>query len=312
MRETRCKECNQEFKSDNGLHKHLKVHGITMAEYYTAHYPRKNKLTQELLPFKNKFDYFNKDFSTRAQMVKWCNKSPMEEVKDYITQQLDLRIKEKKLKRAPNHLELELKDLPPLEIYQKIYGSYSAACNKLNIRPLFSQPIIKPFFEEEKYLEDMEIFIDTRERKPLKFSKSSSLKLDFGDYTTGGENYTYTYVDRKSENDFKGTLTVGLKRFEKELERARKFNSYLYIVIESSVKSIKKNNNFGPYKSNLPYVWHNMHKLTHDFKGCCQFVFTGGRINSTRLIPKLLYHGKKLWNVDLQYYLDKHDSDQKT
>ena len=49
-----------------------------------------------------------------------------------------------------------------------------------------------------------------------------------------------------------------------------------------------------------------MRLLQHEFSGNCQFIFTGSREKSEALIPKLLYHGKKLWNVDLQYYIDKH------
>lgn len=304
-----CKECSETFKSEGGLHRHLKVHDMDMATYYTTHYPRHNRLTQDLLPFKNKFDYFNTDFSTRAQMIKWCNQGDPEAVKEYILNQLKLRIQSKNLKRAPNHLELELKKLPPIKIYQKLFGSYGAACKELNIKPLFSQPMLKTFPKEEENLEDINIFIDTREQKPLKFKTSTAHKLDFGDYTMGGDNYTYTYVDRKSEEDFKGTMGPGRDRFRRELQRTKDFNAFLYIVVETSIKHIKKHNNFGPYKANLPYVWHNMHQFTHDFKGHCQFIFSGGRTYSRKLIPKLLYHGKKLWNVDLQYYIDSYGLD---
>ena len=71
--------------------------------------------------------------------------------------------------------------------------------------------------------------------------------MDFGDYTMAGDNYTYTYVDRKSETDFKGTLGVGFNRFTNEIERAKRFNAYLYIVIESSIDQIIKNNKFKIY-----------------------------------------------------------------
>ncbi len=50
MEKSICKACGQEFKSDNALHKHVKVHNLTVAEYYTTYYPRKNKLTGDLLP----------------------------------------------------------------------------------------------------------------------------------------------------------------------------------------------------------------------------------------------------------------------
>ena len=58
----KCKECGQEFKSERSLHAHLKKHGLTMGEYYTKHFPRYNLLTKDPLPFKNKADYFSKDF----------------------------------------------------------------------------------------------------------------------------------------------------------------------------------------------------------------------------------------------------------
>ena len=48
-----CAECKKEFEGRGSLHKHLKQHGLSLAEYYTLHYPRENKLTGEPLPFKN-------------------------------------------------------------------------------------------------------------------------------------------------------------------------------------------------------------------------------------------------------------------
>jgi hypothetical protein len=47
-----------------------------------------------------------------------------------------------------------------------------------------------------------------------------------------------------------------------------------------------------------------MRALQMEFKDCCQFVFSSNRKNSEKLIPLLLVHGKKLWNVDLQFYIN--------
>jgi len=306
--EVSCGVCKEAFKNDAALHRHLKVHGLTVAEYYTQEYPRLNRLTGDPLPFKNKFDYFNTDFSTRAQMIKWCYQhKDKEEVKEYILKQLKNRIDQKELKYAPNHLEIEINKLPPIDMYKYNFGGYVQACQGLGVKPLYDKGITKDFFQKKNSVEEIPIYIDTREQKPLSFKNSKSHKLDFGDYTMGGDNYNYTFVDRKSEGDFKGTMTVGFKRFRKELERAKQFDAYLYIVTESNIPKIQKNNNFGPHKSNLSYVWHNMRLLTHEFHGHCQFVFTGTRTNSELMIPKLLYYGKELWNVDLQYFLDNYD-----
>jgi len=57
-------------------------------------------------------------------------------------------------------------------------------------------------------------------------------------------------------------------------------------------------------KSNLEYVFHNMRSLTHEYPRRIQFIFTGSRKKSMQIIPRLLYYGKELWNVDIQYYLD--------
>ena len=110
-----CKECQAIFKNDGALHKHLKAHKMTMADYYTTHHPRKNRLTQAPLPFKNKLDYFNTDFSTRAQMIKWCDKESSTIVSEYILKQLKNRVDQKQLIYAPNHLEIEINKLPPID-----------------------------------------------------------------------------------------------------------------------------------------------------------------------------------------------------
>ena len=47
-----------------------------------------------------------------------------------------------------------------------------------------------------------------------------------------------------------------------------------------------------------------MRSLTHEYPRRIQFIFTGSRKKSMQIIPRLLYYGKELWNVDIQYYLD--------
>jgi hypothetical protein len=301
----KCKVCGEEYETEKGLHIHLKKHKIDLATYYTTYYPRNNLLTGEPLPFKNKEDYFNHDFTTRKQMLKWCQNESKDKVGEYIIKKLKDRIENKNLKYAPNHLELKISQLPDIDTYKNVFGSYSKACSKAEVKPLFSKPIIPRFFNDDAEFEDLEIMIDTREQKPLIFNSSQDLKLDFGDYTVAGEDYNYTYVDRKAEQDFKGTLSGGFERFKRELDRVKQFESYLFIVVESDLNKIYKNNMFGPHKSNLKFIYHNMRVLTHEYKGYCQFVFTGNRANSQSIIPKILTLGKSLWNVDLQYYIDR-------
>jgi hypothetical protein len=300
-----CKVCGKTFSTERSLHAHLKAHQITQAEYYCRHYPRFNRLTGEPLPFKNKFDYFNKDFSTYPQLLEWCEIAPNEEVGPYILKQLKNRIKEKQLEYAPCHLELTQRELPPIDIYKKIFGSYSAACEAAEVEPIYNKQIKKQFFASSEKFNHLNIFIDTREQQPLKFANSESLKLDFGDYTLGGDNYNYTYVDRKSESDFKSTMSTGFNRFCAEMDRAQQFQSFLYIVIESDLEKIEKNNNYG-HRSNLGFIYHNMRKIIRRYPRRCQFIFTGSRSKSEEIIPKLLFFGDKIWQSDIQYYIEKY------
>lgn len=299
-----CKECEESFSSERSLHAHVKKHGLILAEYYTKFYPRSNLLTGDPLPFKNKDQYFNEDFSTRLQLLKWCETAKSKSVRSYILKLLKCRIERKSLGVGPSHLELKLSSLPTIDIYKKHFGSYTKACAEAGVEPMFTRSAPKEFYDDSRG--KVKIFIDTREQQPLCFENAESMKLDFGDYAVGGEDYAYTYVDRKGEQDFKSTLSKNnLERFRSELSRAREFNSFLYIVTESDLNQIYKHNRWGPHKSNLKYVYHNMRVLAHEFAGHCQFLFTGNRENSQKLIPRLLTAGDKLWDVDLQYYIDK-------
>ena len=301
----KCKVCGTQFETQRSLHAHIKSHSLFLADYYCTHYPRYNLLTGEQLPFKKREDYFVKSFSTIAELNQWASIAKREDVASYILSQLKNRVESKDLSRGPGHLELELYNLPPIDLYKAVFGSYSKACSNINIKPLFYKNITNDFFEDDASMSEVEVVVDTREQKPLDFVNPKVMKLDFGDYTTTGENYTKTFVDRKSESDFKSTMSTGLDRFTKELERARQFNSYLYIVTESSIEKIKRNNNYSSHKSKLDYIWHNMRVLSHDFADTCQFIFAGDRNASKKIILKLLTSGDKLWNTDVQYFIDK-------
>ena len=299
----KCKECGAEFKSEKSLHAHLKAHKMYVADYYVKHYPRFNKLNGNPLPFKKKEEYFQNDFINRSQLIKWCESAPESEVKDYIIELGKKRIKQKKYVKAPFYLELLKRQLPDLDLYKKHFGTYTKACEAMGVKPIFYKGMPKEFNNSV----DVEVLIDTREQQPLKFPKSKILKLDFGDYTLGGNNFSNTFVDRKSAGDFLSTFGSQVDRFKREMQRCVELDSYMYIVIEKPLERIEKEAIFARGKRNLKLGWvfSNLISVQHEFAGNCQFVFTDGREHSQEVIPKLLYLGKKLWNVDIQYFLDK-------
>ena len=70
------------------------------------------------------------------------------------------------------------------------------------------------FFTQEGF-DNLEIVIDTRENNPLPFKNTKKFALDFADYTGSGTKYDYTFVERKSESDFKSTMSYKFPRFRK-------------------------------------------------------------------------------------------------
>jgi len=298
----KCQICQLNFKTDKSFHAHLKKHGLYQAEYYCKYYPRYSLYYKKQIPFINKADYFSKEFVDLNELLVWEKNADSQLVKAKCLELLSKRIEEKGYEYAPFHNELKTLELPPIDIFKKHFKSYSKACRAINKEPIFNKPM--PFEFYDKDIPEFEILVDTREQDPLPFEKTKKEKLYIGDYLNNQGEYTYTYVDRKSETDFLGTLASGVERFSREIEKAVALDSYLFVVIETTINKIKYNHKKFRRKTSLEYVFHNMRYLTHKYPRSVQFIFTGDREKSLDLIPRLLYFGSSLWNVDVQYYLD--------
>tara|TARA_R100001460_G_scaffold35792_2_gene68799 strand:- start:182 stop:1129 length:948 start_codon:yes stop_codon:yes gene_type:complete len=298
----KCKECGKEFKSLRSLHAHIKRHDLLLGDYYVKHYQRRNKLTDELLPFKNYKSYFAKDFNHPSELLEWCDISPKEIVKSYIIDILRRRITNKNLDHGPTNLDLITAGLPPVDVYKEYFGSYTEACQECGVKPLLYKKLPKQFHSD---FSNVEILIDTREQKPLTFAYSKKQKLDFGDYGVQGDLYDYTFVDRKNFADFCSTVTIHYKRFAKELERCRDLGCYMFVVVDENFDNMENVNKKNYKKFKLDYVYHNMRELQNEYSECCQFVFSGSREYSSYLIPKLLILGRNLWEIDMQYFWSK-------
>ena len=302
MTQFKCKECDQEYGSLRSLHAHIKKHDVLLGDYYVKHFQRKDKLTGELIPFKKYDQYFHTSFLNASNMRKWCKTAPKGEVKDFVINSIKDKLTSKNIKAGPPALYLETSGLPDMEICKEIFGSYNAACEKFGMLPMLAGQLPKEFDDD---FSNSHILIDTREQRPLPFKNSELLKLDVGDYGVSGELYDYTFVDRKSYQDFGATVTGGYGRFVKELERCKSLGCFLFIVIECDFDQIYWKNKSVYKKFNLGYVLHNMRDIQAKYSDCCQFVFSGSREESVKLIPKVLVLGQKLWKVDLQYFWNK-------
>jgi hypothetical protein len=299
-----CLECDKQFDSERSLHAHIKKHDMFLHDYFVKHFSRRNLLTNELLPFKNKDSYFDCDFCSIDELYKWCELGNQEVVKNYIKDKLATRIESRNLNFAPNEIELFTSFLPSIDIYKKFFKSYTYLCAELNIKPMFAEKL-PDYFWDDDFVKDLVILTDTREQEPLFFKNQKVQKLDVGDYAIL-DHFDYTFVDRKSEQDFKSTLSKdNLNRFKRELDRCRSMGCYLFVVVDADLKNLDETNKKSAHKANMKYIYHNMRLLQHEYRDCCQFVFSGSRLNSEYIIPRILKSGKSIWNVDLQHFLNK-------
>jgi len=102
----------------------------------------------------------------------------------------------------------------------------------------------------------LSIIQDTREQSPLTFNHKYIVdvrieKLDYGDYGAelGDGRRLPLYFERKSLNDFWGTLTQGYSRFKQEFARAQAGKARLIIIVEASLTRIRGGN---VYSSRAP------------------------------------------------------------
>jgi ERCC4-type nuclease len=81
------------------------------------------------------------------------------------------------------------------------------------------------------------IIIDTREQHPLLFAGRETIrrKLSEGDYNIE-ELIPYIVLERKTLNDFYGSIITGHKRFKDEIIRSRIQGKTFYIFLEGTIK----------------------------------------------------------------------------
>ena len=80
---------------------------------------------------------------------------------------------------------------------------------------------------------NLNIIIDTREQKPLKFTghETTRRKIDEGDYATELSE-SKIVIERKSVEDFYGSIIQGHQRFKREILRAKEKGKTFYLFLE--------------------------------------------------------------------------------
>jgi hypothetical protein len=305
----KCLFCKKEFKSERGLHSHLKVHG-GKETYYQTFYPKTDLYDNSAIQFKNKDQYFSSFFnSDENRKAFYKSYSNLKLKKQTAIKEISDNLKFRNCEFLPSQSFFELAPLPDIRVIKDLFNSCSQFCQNASLDPLFTKKLPKTFFSDSLDLDSMKIFIDSREQNPFDYKNSMVNKLDFGDYTAAGDFYSKVFIERKALGDFASSLSSGYQRFKKELDRAKQFNSYIVMVVEGSLSDVENHVNSlkKGKRPNLSYAFHNARNLLIEYATNFQIVFCNGRDRASELAQRILFFGKEATECDLQYYLSNVD-----
>jgi hypothetical protein len=303
-----CKVDGKEFKDEKSLHLSLKSYGLNKVKYYQTYYTRRDLLTNELINFKTKEQYFNSDFNDKNNMKKWLKEQPIEKAQEYSKQLLIKRKEIKKLIYSPTQVELRTIMAPSIIYYNKIFKNYYDICSSIGLENRFVHPnLINDNFKNKLTQKDT-IYVDTREQSWLKFNIPFEIKtLAFGDYACSNHNCG-CFIERKSLSDFISTLSVkNYDRFKNEIDKAKRNNSYIIVMVEDTLSNALSFQ-YLPHiskkiKATPEYIFHNVRELLQSYDNL-QFLFVDGRKEMTRLIESLFASKCFYKKIDLQLAYD--------
>lgn len=300
-----CKICGLENPPNNHFYS---IHKLSQEKYYKKYYNKLDLFTKEAIKFTSAENYLFSDFQNRTNFKNYLKTLSEENKKDFCLEIIKKRKNFKNLIFTPCEVELKSLICPPVSYLSALFDGleeYYNQCEKMGLKNRFSCP--DPIAEEAGDLDKnaKTIAIDTREQKALKFDnnyKTVIETLPYGDYTSKLNN-NFVYIERKSLQDFIGTLSSGLERFQKEIERAAIDNKYLIVLIEYNLNKAL-NFHYSKYikkftKCTPDFIFSNMRNLIQTYSNL-QFLFVDSREESARVVPKILSNQKYFSGIDLQ------------
>ena len=309
----KCKICEKEFKSDRSLHAHLKAHKIKVGNYYQEFFPRCDLYSGELIEYKTKEQYLESLFNSHLNFKKWREERPPDEVRTLCLNLIKSRAEKKNMEYSMCQVELKSLRFPDINELNEIFGDYYDACEGIGLKNKYKKTFL---FDGEPISNDSVIYVDTREKNPLRFNTKTELKgLKFGDYvlSTNGEVNTCR-IERKSLADFVGTLRPdNYDRFCREIEKAQEANTLLVVLIEQDFKHAlsfghlrkqhSKERIFKNTRVTSQYILRRVRNLIREYP-LIQFLFVDGRKEASRVVEKIFSNEEVVRKVDLQLAYD--------
>lgn len=303
----KCLLCQTEFRDRNELHKHIRfAEKLKLESYYLDYLPRFDLYTKELIKFRDADQYLASIFNTRSNLVKYCKKFP-DKAKDAIIECIRARSELKGLTRMLSTVEARSCVYPTPLLTDSLRIKWCDDIGKkLNLSCRYDYDTIL----EYNSIEGLCILVDTREQNELQIPKSiKTVKsaLNFGDYSTSSSHFNNLFCERKSIQDWAGTMSKGYDRFCRELTRASEFDARIVVMVEANLNdvfSIGYTPHTKKIKATPDFLLHRMREIMDKFENV-QFLFVDGRKVAAEILVKLLTLKNDVKTIDCQYIYDK-------
>jgi hypothetical protein len=297
----KCKVCGQDFNYFSELKTHLKnYHKLPAKNYFESHFKRTDRFSGQRITYKSFDQYITCDFLDKRNYKNWLKTLSKEECQDYFKNKIAQYCDLKTANFVPSQVECQtINCLLPINTMESFCGiSYNELCKKTGLYCRFNYKIPNDI----PLTSIAQIIVDSREQKPFHFEEHTLIesKLEYGDYSLHPNNKLA--IERKSLTDLYGTLSGGKERFEREIEKAKKLEGYIVVVVESTINNMMyQKQKFG--KASGDFIAHNMRQLLRKYDNL-QFVFCENREDARNKTLHILSMDENVFNIDLQYYFD--------
>jgi hypothetical protein len=276
-------------------------HKIKYASFIEKYYPRFDLLTKEPIKFKSEDSYELTDFNDKRNLKKYLELATKEDGLSYLKNWVSRRKESKSLIYSPSEFECKSFCFPTIKFLHKFYGkdSYKKICEEAGLINRYDYSQILELEEKE-----LNFIIDTRENSVLDLPNKIIQKLDVGDYTIENSDII---IEKKSISDFCGTLSKGFDRFARELDRCKKNNQYLIILIEekfSNITSLAYLPHTKKIRATSDFILHRAREILRLYPEICQIVCVNNKKEAANLIQQIFSLKNDPKTIDFQYVLD--------
>lgn len=282
-----------------------KMHKIKESLYYLTYFPKFDKLTGDVLSFKDRDSYILVDFLNKNNKNKWIKQQNLETRQDYLRQLLINRFNLKSWKYIPTQVEMRsCPELFGINYYNQNFkeGYYELCKNIGYLSREFININEKTILKNTRTLRGNPILVDSREQKMINWgNKEIKIStLPYADYCLEKDNYGI-YFERKQLDDFINSMSQGFDRICREIERAKNNNDYIIMMVEDTLSNAMSFEYLSHISKKIQatssFIMHRTRELIQTFSNF-QILFNKGRTELVQNMRFIMEYGENARNID--------------